>query len=164
MKLYLDIDGVLADFVGHFFKYLDLPDHAPTEWDDTRIRTHFHKIEQDKDFWLSIPPLVKTIPFEPYAYITTRPIYNDVSVHWLAANGFPFAPCMTTQSPYTKAHYMHEDGILIDDAAHNFKEVVHAGKRCLLLNTTYNQHVNTLDRIHSLDDVLTHLQATVAKI
>lgn len=157
MKIYLDIDGVLADFVGHFFKYLNLPDHLPTEWNDTRIRENFHLIANDEKFWITMPRLVDTLPFTPDGYLTSRPIDNSVTTFWLGKNGFPYAPCKTIKPGELKSDHIESGICLIDDAAHNFEDLESNGIPCLLFDTTYNRHIETDKRITSLHDVTSKL-------
>jgi len=74
-KIGLDIDEVLADWVGHWTKFHG--QEVPESWNfDRNIKDKFESLKDDKDFWLSIP--VKTKPsdihFEPHCYITSRSI------------------------------------------------------------------------------------------
>lgn len=154
MKIYLDIDGVLADFVGHFFEYLNLPNHLPTDWNDERIRSNFHLIENDTKFWITMPRLIDSLPFIPHGYITSRPIDNAVTTFWLGANGFPFAPCITIKPGSLKSEHLDSGICLIDDAAHNYEDAINNGIKCLLFDTTYNRHIETPHRIKSLHEVV----------
>ena len=53
-KIGLDIDEVLADWVGHWTKYHG--QEVPEAWNfDRNIGEKFDKLKDDKEFWLSIP-------------------------------------------------------------------------------------------------------------
>lgn len=153
MRIYLDLDGTCLEFVAHFFSYLGLPDHPPTEWDDPRIRENFHRIEADENFWLTMPVKDNNFSFLVAGYITSRPIANEVTVRSLRSHGFPEAPCITLGLGQKKSDHLPEDGILIDDGLHNFHEIVAAGKKCILYTTTYNQDFDTHLRIDSLSEL-----------
>jgi hypothetical protein len=57
-KVYLDIDGVIADFGTHFLNYLQIDDKTPpTTWDDPRFVQNMHRVKEDVNFWMTIPPL-----------------------------------------------------------------------------------------------------------
>ena len=98
MRIGLDIDGVLADFTGHFFDYLGIKDKSlPKDWNDIRFTNNFHKIANDQQFWEGIPALVKpeSLDFIPVIYVTAREIPSEVSKKWLDKKGFPDAPVIT---------------------------------------------------------------------
>jgi len=148
--IYYDLDGVLFDFTGHFYKYLGLPDHEPVIWDDPRIREHFHLIETDHEFWLTIPAYTNKLPYPPLGYVTTRPVPSWVSAEALWKAGFDYAPVYTGRD---KTAYIPKGSVMVDDAAHNFEELTAAGVKCYLLDKAYNQHVETDMRIYNLDEI-----------
>jgi hypothetical protein len=87
-KIGLDIDEVLADWVGHWTKHHG--QEVPETWNfDRDIKSKFELLKDDKEFWLSIP--VKTKPsdihFEPHCYITSRSIPKEWTEEWLDKNG-----------------------------------------------------------------------------
>jgi hypothetical protein len=148
--MYYDLDGVLCDFVSHFFDYLSLPNHEPEIWDDPRIIDNFHKIKNDYIFWLSIPPLIDSIPIKPTAYVTNRPIPSHISADWLWRHGFPYAPVATLKN---KAEIIPAGSKMVDDAPHNYEELTAAGVHCYLLDKPYNRHIQTDKRIYSLAEI-----------
>lgn len=153
---WFDIDGVLADFCQHVVDYLKLPGHEFTEWNDPRIRDNWHMIENDHEFWLTMPVINPHIPVNVAGYITSRPVPSHVTAFWLAKNGFPYAEVITVEPMGSKGEILkhYPDVVLIDDAAHNYTDCIMHGVRCKLYHTPYNTHVDTVDRIHSLTELI----------
>ena len=87
-KIGLDIDEVLADWVGHWTQ-LHAQEIPETWYFDRNIGAKFDDLKDNKDWWLSIP--VKTHPneihFEPHCYITSRSIPVEWTEEWLDKNG-----------------------------------------------------------------------------
>ncbi len=148
-KIGLDIDEVLADFVGGMMKkFPDMKDR-PTYWNDPHIAQHFSKVIDDNDFWLGLEPKVTDIPFEPYCYITSRPISTGLTKMWLDKHGFPVAPIYTvgaktkdgTLKQMSKVEVAKHTGIdiFVDDAYHNFVELNKAGICTYLMDADHNQ-------------------------
>jgi hypothetical protein len=92
-KIGLDIDGVLADFIGHLKKVCELGDHKVHYWNDPLILKAFEKVKKDPNFWSEIPPLIpgNSLLFEPHCYITARSIDPEITERWLDFHGFPKA-------------------------------------------------------------------------
>lgn len=160
-KIGLDIDEVLCDWVGDWTEYRNL--ETPTSWYfDREIVEEFERMRaEDKldEFYLSLRPLIRPedIPFEPYCYITSRPVDTKVTEEWLAKNGFPARPVYGVGLGESKVDVAKEQGIdvFVDDAFHNFKALNEAGILCYLMNAPHNQRYDVgHKRIYSLKDLV----------
>lgn len=157
-KIGLDIDEVLADWVGHWTKYhkQDTPEH----WNfDRDIASKFESLKDDKEFWLSIP--VKTspsdIPFEPHCYITSRSIPKKWTEEWLDKNGFPTLPVYSIGHNISKVETVKNSGIdiYVDDRFENFVELNNAGICCFLFDAPHNRRYDVgYKRIKSLSELV----------
>lgn len=156
-KIGLDIDEVLADWVGHWTRYHG--QEVPETWNfDRSIGEKFRKLKDDKEFWLSIP--VKTNPsdihFEPHCYITSRSIPKEWTEEWLDKNGFPTMPVYSVGINQSKVEVAKESGIdiFVDDRFENFVELNNAGICCYLFDAPHNQRYKVgHKRIKSLADL-----------
>ena len=156
-KIGLDIDEVLADWVGHWTKFHK--QDIPSSWNfDRDIKEKFKSLKDDKDFWLSIP--VKTKPsdihFEPHCYITSRSIPKEWTEEWLDKNGFPAVPVYSIGLEESKVEVAKKSGveIFIDDRFENFVELNNAGICCFLFDANHNQRYDVgYKRIKSLSEL-----------
>jgi len=157
-KIGLDVDEVLADWVGHWTKYHG--QEVPETWNfDRNIRSKFELLKDDKEFWMSIP--VKTSPaditFEPHCYITSRSIPKSWTEEWLDANGFPTMPVYSVGFGESKIDVAKKSGIdiFVDDRYENFVELNDAGICCFLFDAPHNRRYEVgYRRIKSLRDLV----------
>jgi 5'(3')-deoxyribonucleotidase len=145
LKIGLDIDEVLADWVGYWCNYHNI--ETPKFWNfDKDIKEKFLSLKDNKDFWLNIP--VKThpdeIPFEPHCYITARSIPKKWTEEWLQLNNFPAVPVYSVDVNTSKVEACKESGIdiFIDDRYENFIELNRAGICTYLWDAPHNQRYN----------------------
>jgi hypothetical protein len=160
-KIGLDIDEVLADWVGDWTDMRGL--ETPSSWYfDRELLQKFEEMkasgELDK-FYMNLKPLINPsdIPFEPHCYITSRPVDSSVTEAWLAKHGFPARPVFTTTSERTKVVIAKEQGldIFVDDGWHNFKSLNQAGICTFLMDAPHNQRYSVgFKRIKCLKDIL----------
>lgn len=156
-KIGLDIDEVLADWVGHWTKHHGL--EVPETWNfDRNIKDKFDSLKDDKEFWLSIP--VKTQPsdigFEPHCYITSRSIPVEWTQEWLDKNGFPTMPVYSVGFGESKIDVAKRSGIdiYVDDRFENFVEMNNAGICCFLFDSPHNKRYEVgFKRIKSLKEL-----------
>lgn len=139
-KIGLDVDEVLADWVGHWTERFG--QERPEVWSfDRNIKEKFDQVDQS--FWMSIP--MKTYPhelsFEPACYITSRPIPTSITEQWLDECGFPAAPVYTVKEGESKAQVALQAGIdiFVDDRYENFVQMNRAGICCYLFDAPHNQ-------------------------
>ena len=90
VKIGLDIDEVLSDFVGAMLERFPKMGKRSAYWNDYHISDNFNEIKEDTKFWENIKPKITSIPFEPHCYITSRPIGNEVTEKWLAKHNFKY--------------------------------------------------------------------------
>ncbi len=158
-KIALDIDDVLADFVGHYSAFFNI-DVVPEFWNfDKDIEEKMTLLCENKKFWLDIP--VKTqpdeIPFEPHCYITSRGIPNEWTEEWIATHGFPTVPVYSVGFNGSKieAAKQAEVDIMVDDRMRNFVEFNRADICCYLFDAPHNARYKVgHKRIYRLSDLL----------
>ncbi len=156
-RIGLDIDEVLADFIGHWTKHHG--QEIPETWNfDRNIKQKFESLKDDKNFWMSVPVLTKpqNIPFEPTCYITSRWIDNSWTEEWLDKHGFPQRPVFSVKNG-SKVDVAKEQklDLFVDDRFENFVEMNNAGICCYLFDAPHNQRYNVgYKRIKDLNDIL----------
>lgn len=157
VKIGLDIDEVIADWVGHWTKHHGQV--TPEFWNfDSKISEKFNELKDDKDFWLSIPPKIdpSSLPFEPHCYITSRSIPAEWTQEWIEKTGFPTVPVYSVGLNESKVKVAKESGvdIFVDDRYENFVELNRAGVCCFLMDAPHNRRYDVgFKRIKSLNDL-----------
>lgn len=142
----LDIDDVLADFMGSYLNYFGEPKR------DGEITRNVQRILiKDKQFWENLP-VINTLDFTPELYCTKRVNSKIYTKNWLKKNNFPNKPvyqviCQTrNKADFVKGRV----DVFIDDSITNFIEMNLSGVPCLLYNKNYNQKWGPIGRIYSL--------------
>jgi len=168
----LDIDGVLADFTKSFFQRasdLGLKDIFPSG-DEEYVylncgvpKKHFKivwdSVKDDEDFWLNIeviPGTLESLTFKPFAYITHRPIANEISIAWLHKNKFPNSQeCHTVSDPKHKVKLALKLGAkrIIDDLPNTCKDFIDAGLDAFLFDRPHNLRIEDIKRIYELSEI-----------
>ena len=170
MKIGLDIDGVLANFVQGFIDravYRGLGESFPKHWTDWKEhkvgdKDHFDRIwaevVDEDQFWLFLAPLVKpadiVVPVD--LYVTARPRPSRVTELWLEAHKFPKAPVITVPYGSDKTPTLTDEGIdlYVDDNVMNYQHINAGGRtKCLLWDAPPNRGFNTADRVRSFAEV-----------
>lgn len=157
-KIGLDIDEVLADWVGHWTAYFDIK--TPRSWYfDRNIGEKFKELKDNKEFWLSIPVKENPdqIPFEPHCYITSRSVPIEWTIEWLDKNEFPAVPVYSVGFNESKVEVARESGIdiFVDDRFDTFAELNNAGICTYLYDAPHNQRYDVgHKRIKSLAELL----------
>lgn len=160
-KIGLDVDEVLADWLGAWVKEFDLK--VPTSWFfDYDLPKRMNVLKEEgklNDFYLNLKPLIKPedIPFEPHCYVTSRPVETEVTAEWIKRNNFPTRPVITVPIGASKVDVIKQAGvdIFVDDRYENFVELNNAGICTYLLDTPHNQRYNVgFKRIKSLKELV----------
>lgn len=147
LEIGLDIDEVLADWSGPFFRRFNPKNDA----DITRICSQV--INKDRNFWLNLPVIQYPIGFEPKLYCTKRSCLKTYSKEWLDNNGFPHKPVYQVYCQIdNKARYIKgRVDVFIDDSINNFIQMNCSGVPCLLMDTQFNQSWGPIGRVYSLN-------------
>ena len=162
-KIGLDIDGVLADFIGSWSKlYSDVSPNPTTYYCDRNILKRFDEMKLNKtlnDFYLNLKPLVNPndLKFDPFCYITSRPVSKEITEMWLDFHKFPAREVISLdirESKVDAAKKMNLD-IFVDDMFENFTELNNAGIFTYLYSASWNLKYGNLGhmRINSLNDI-----------
>lgn len=147
MRIGLDIDDVLADFMGTYLNRFGNPKC------DFEITKNVQRVLiKDKQFWLNLP-VINNIDFIPELYCTKRVNPKNWTRQWLLDNGFPNKNIYQVICQVrNKADYIKgKVDVFIDDSLSNFIKMNLAGVPCLLLDKEYNRHWGSIGRLHSLD-------------
>lgn len=158
-KIGLDIDEVLADWIGAWSKRHGINDTINFWNFDREIMDKFNNMKDDKEFWLNIEPKIPAseLPFEPHCYITSRSIPKEWTEQWLRINKYPEVPVYSIGFDQSKVDVAKETGIdiFVDDRYENFVELNNAGICTFLFDAPHNQKYDVgYKRIHSLKDIL----------
>ena len=141
-KIVLDVDDVVADFIGHYQNTFNVK--LNKYWSSSYgIKGNLDKLKEDKEFWLNLPKL-RNVPFEVHAYVSSRSIPVEWTQEWIEKNGLPCAPVYHVPWDTSKVELLKKIGcdILIDDKYANFQEVTKAGMFCYLMDAAHNKHYN----------------------
>lgn len=158
-KIGLDIDELIADWLGAWCKKFNIAE-KPHTWDfDPNILKKFNEMKKSdelNDFYLNLEPLVdpKYLPFEPHCYITSRPVPKEITELWLEINDFPCKPVYSVELGASKLEAAKLSGIdvFIDDSYKNFLELNRNGILCYLYDRPHNERYDVGHlRIKSLD-------------
>lgn len=157
-KIGLDIDEVIADFVGAWTERHGMT--TPECWNfDTHFVEKMETVKEDREFWRDIKPRIspKDLPFEPHCYITSRSIPKEWTEQWIADNGFPTMPVYCVGFNHSKVDVAKESGIdiFVDDRYENFVELNNAGICTFLMDAAHNRRYDVgYRRVHSLKELV----------
>lgn len=145
IKVALDIDDTIADFLGSYYAKFGKPKH------DYQITRNVYKLRNDKQFWEGLP-LLEKIDFEPHIYSTKRINSKTYTKNWLKKNNFPIKPIyqMYHQQGNKADMIKGRCDVLVDDSYSNVIKAIKSGLPALLLDRPHNKHINTPYRIYSL--------------
>lgn len=156
LRIGLDIDEVIADFIGHYDKRFNITSN-PGYWNYSyKMSDNLNELISDKEFWLSIPKL-RDVPFEPALYCTSRSIPIEWTLEWLEKNGFPCKPVISIPFGESKLKHLQEANIqmFVDDKVDTFKELNDNGIFTYLMDCAMNKYYDAgYKRIYDLKDIL----------
>lgn len=160
-RIALDIDDVVADFVPAWCKLHN--QEIPTAWSfDRTIMDKFNTMSYNgelEEFYsnLEVKTKPEEIPFEPVAYITSRPCSTETTERWLDSHGFPVAPVVTVGVENSKLQALkdHNVDIFVDDNYRNYLEINQKGGCCYLFDAKHNHRYDVgVRRIYSLKELV----------
>lgn len=147
LKVGLDIDDTICDFIGPYLQRFDIPRH------DSEITKNVSRILiHDKKFWMSLP-VINTPNFTPTLYCTKRIHPKEWSKQYLQKNNIPLAPIYQVycQNSPKSAKIKGRVDVFIDDSISNFIELNRSGIPCLLIDSVRNESWGPIGRVYSLD-------------
>lgn len=147
LKCGLDIDDVLADFMGSYLKRFGEPKC------NSEITKNVRRVLiKDKQFWENLP-VINTLDFIPELYCTKRINSKVYTKNWLKKNNFPNKPVyqvicqLSNKADFIKGRV----DVFIDDSPSNFIAMNLAGVPCLLYDKEYNRYLGNVGRIYNLN-------------
>jgi len=145
-KIFLDVDGVLANFYLAMCIRYNNPYKTLNSWSNSWINDIFHEIKNDKGFWHMLPVLnpPEAITFDIAGYVSACP--EDMYLQrefWLKKNGFPMAPLYLTSS-HDKVAILKKlkCDIYLDDRLENVIQLRKADINAILFEPTYISYAN----------------------
>lgn len=139
-RIALDIDEVLADFLGSYSERYGI-EKKQMYWNFSyETGSNMEELKHDKEFWLNIKKL-RDVPFEPVMYVTSRNIPSEWTMEWLEKNGLPCVPVVTVPINTSKVEVLknHNIEVFIDDKFQNFVECTNAGIFTYLMDCEHNK-------------------------
>lgn len=152
MRIGLDIDDCLADFMGGYQERFKT-DKNPHLLQSINIGKKVNNVlRYERDFWLNLTKL-NTLNFNPTLYCTKRVNPKNWTKQYLDNNDFPKAPVYQMLYQYGNKATMIKGkvDVFVDDSIRNMVQMNLSGVPCLLYNTQYNQEWGPVGRIYSLD-------------
>lgn len=162
-KIGLDIDEVICDFTAGWAECWEDVSDRPDHWYyDSLMLDRFESMRKDNyldDFYLGLKPKIdsRDLPFEPYAYITSRPVDTSVTTEWLESHNFPITKVITVAVGESKVEAIKKAGIeiFVDDRFENFRDLNAAGICTYLWDAPHNQRYDVgYKRIKNLKDLV----------
>jgi hypothetical protein len=117
MIVSLDIDGLLADFDMAMRNKFNLPFEYYQTWSVDRLNLLFHYVENDPEFWRTMPMLngPERIKFKFDYYISAiPPNMKGARQDWLSNNGYPNVPLIVTDDKLQACRHLGID-LHVDD-------------------------------------------------
>jgi len=183
-KVFLDLDGVLVDFMGGVHKWYGLPysyEDYPYEinkWDCLPPKSFKRSANE---FWCDLPPnlwanldwtldgkeilkeIEKFVPKEQICLFTSRSMPQSAfgAVAWVATNLPQYRKRLLIGDK--KEFCAHENSLLIDDANHNVDAFIKEGGRTILIPRKWNRaHEKDGTAVAKVAEVLQSLEAQIA--
>lgn len=141
-RIGIDVDDVLADFMGAYCERYNL--QRPNAWEfDSEFVDHYKDL--DNNFFLNLKTILspEDLPFEPIAYITSRrESLNEATFKWLfEVNHYPVAPLIFATDKLKPIKELKIDRF-IDDKVATFIHLNLNGVLCYLFDSSHNQRID----------------------
>lgn len=159
-KIALDVDEVICNWVGHWCELhkIEIPSSWYFQWD---IRTLFDNMKATGEldtFYSGLTARINPdeMPFEPVAYISHRPVAEEITKAWLERLGFPLKTVRHVEKREDKIKVCKELGvdIFVDDSYETYKAMNEAGICCFLMDAKHNRRYDVgFKRIKTLNDI-----------
>lgn len=166
MIILLDMDGVIADFVGRSIEVAGLPvtSEMINKWDyfDEYMssKEFWDKIDNHEGYWENLDPypwaddLVRTCKSLGTVYYASAPALHhnccEGKIKWLRKHGFMSKSKNTYMFGPDKWLMARKGRILIDDSQENIKNFNYAGGIGYLFPQTWNNGEIKIDRVTDL--------------
>lgn len=154
----LDIDEVLADFIGGYKNLYknSIHKHIINWYFSYEAVKNLTELKDNKEFWLGLEPKINNLelPFIPKCYISKRNFPVAWTEEWLEKNHFPCVPVIHVED--NKVDSFKEQGLdyFIDDSIMNFTRLNAAGCKTFLMDGPHNQQFDVGNyRISKLKDI-----------
>lgn len=153
IKIFLDIDDVVADWQGSYCKTFNKKPQK--SWDENieEMNYHLNLLKDHKNFWVNLP--VKHFPtFKVSGYLSARGIPKKWTQEFMKINKLPGRSNINQINwNVSKVKKLKEFGvdIFIDDKLETFLECNQNGVFCLLMDASHNRSYKTNLRIKNLD-------------
>lgn len=161
LRIGLDIDDVICDFVGGYAEKYSCG--IPKNWKFSySVQENLRKLHEQKgalnEFYLSLKPKenAELLKFEPVCYITQREVDVKITQQWIETNGFPCVPVHSIGFNESKVEIALQEklDIFIDDKYETFVEMNKAGICTYLFDNEHNRKYDVgYKRIYSLNDI-----------
>lgn len=156
-RIGLDVDEVLADFIGYYQTYFNEKINIESWNFDPKIKERLIELSDNHDFWLNLPIKTKPndIPFEPACYISSRSCPKEITEKWLHKNGFSNSPVYHVGDDGSKVEIAKKYvDWFVDDRFKNFVELSKAGVCCFLFSAPHNYRYDVgFKRIKTLSEL-----------
>lgn len=138
-RISLDVDDVVADFLGTYQKKYN--ENISPYWQcDYDMPSNLKEVMKDETFWENLPVLHRP-NFEPACYISSRSIPVAFTQKFIKKAGLPCAPVYHVPWNESKVEVLKANkiDIHIDDKVQNFLEATNAGIFCYLMDAPHNR-------------------------
>lgn len=159
-RVALDIDEVICNWVEAWCKLyeIEIPASWYFQWDISGL---FSKMREDgtlDQFYAGLSPKINfdDVSFEPVAYISHRPVAEEVTRGWLEAHGFPLKPVIHVKERSEKVKVAQDLGveIFVDDSYETYQAMNAAGICCFLMDAKHNRRYDVgFKRITNLNQI-----------
>lgn len=142
-KIVLDIDDVIADFIGGYKKKYNFQNDIRQWYFSYKTSDNLKDLAKDKDFWINLDVLHRP-DFIPEAYVSSREIPVEWTMEFLEKNNLPCRPVYHVGYTESKVQKLKEldTTIFIDDKYSNVVDAIKNGITSFLMHNEHNTQFN----------------------